>query len=220
MTPPSTAQSLWLPEPLFPPPREGRTIERVEEPPERARAAAFVNRNHSYIEWTDRPSRKLYWNLWEDGQHVGVFGLSSCFSHPKAVRDYMREHDLEFNQVGHNVVYCLATDTKNAGSQFLALCRRDAKALWRERYGDDLRAFQTFILPPRTGAVYKADNWTLIGETKGETWESHIVSAEECATLPNTRTQVFADGSGGIETRHIQNVYKRTPRKLIYMRRA
>ena len=126
----------------------------------------------------------------------------------------MLEHELEFNQVGHNIVFCLAGHGKNAGSQFLAMCRRDSVARWKERYGDELKAFQTFILPPRTGAVYKSDNWQVIGNTKGETWKTLSVDPEDVDKLPNTRRQTFSDG----KTYCFQNVYFKTDPKLILMR--
>ena len=30
---------------------------------------------------------------------------------------------------------------------------------WKEKYGDDLMLIETFVKPPWTGSVYKADNW-------------------------------------------------------------
>jgi len=126
----------------------------------------------------------------------------------------MLEHELEFNQIGHNIVYCLSGHGDNAGSQFLKLCRQDSARWWQERYGDELRAFQTFILPPRTGAVYKADNWTCIGTTKGETWETTAIDPDDVDRLPNTRKQTFADG----KTYCFQNIYVETDPKLIFMR--
>lgn len=143
----------------------------------------------------------MYWSLFEADKHVGVFALGSCWNHPKPVKDYMESHSLDFNEVGLNFIYCLyGNDNRNAGSQFLALCRKDARVWWRERYGDELKAFQTFILPPRTGAIYKADNWELIGRTKGMSWT----------------TETLSGGADRLE--HLRKTTKQTEPKLVFMR--
>ena len=137
---------------------------------ERYMIKKFINDNHSYIKYADRPSRKLYWLLYEDDILVGVFGLGSAFSKPKDVNTYMTLHDIDFNEMANNIVFCLfGNKDKNAGSRFLSLLRKDAKSVWKTKYGNTLKAIQTFVLPPRTGSVYKADNWVLIGKTSGNT---------------------------------------------------
>ncbi|KKL72725.1 hypothetical protein LCGC14_2082020 [marine sediment metagenome] len=191
-------------------------IERICDPKERARARDFVNEYHSYIKWADRPSRKLYWTLYEGERLVGVFGLASAFSRPKAVADFMREHGMEFNQVGNNIVYCLAGHhIKNAGTRFLKLLRNDAKQWWHERYGDDLKALQTFILPPRTGAMYKADNWQQLGHTTGgRALATRTLYGEEREKHPEAEVRTFKSG----EVKYLLREWVTTEPKLIFMR--
>ena len=99
---------------------------RIEHPADRAAARAFVDAHHSYIKWADRPSRKMYWQLFEDDRMVGVFGLGSAFAKPKAVAQFMAEHSIVFNEVGNNIVYALhGHQDRNAGSALLR-----AKTLW------------------------------------------------------------------------------------------
>jgi len=144
------------------------TILRATNPELRKQGKEFINTYHSYIKFSDRPSRKCYWNLYENGEMVGVFALASVFDKPKSVKNYMLEYNLKSNEIANNIVFCLANQQdKNAGTKLLSLVRKDAILWWYERYGDLLKAFQTFILPPRNGAVYKADNWSEIGLTKG-----------------------------------------------------
>lgn len=89
-------------------------------------------------------------------------------------------NNLKFNEIANNIVFCLANQqNKNAGTQLLSLVRKDAIKWWFEKYGDILKAFQTFILPPRTGAIYKADNWQLIGETIGISRYSKTISKKK-----------------------------------------
>jgi len=102
----------------------------------RAQARDFVNAHHSYIQWVDRPSRKMYWLLYEDDRHVGVFGIGSAFARPKPVAEYMTERGLAFNEVANNIVYALfACQDRNSGTRFLRLLRNDAVLWWKERYG-------------------------------------------------------------------------------------
>ena len=182
----------------------------------RARCRALVTQYHSYIQWADRPSRKLYWLLQIKGVDVGVFGLASVFNRNGAVKEYMQTHALGFNEVANNIVYCLAPNLPpNSGSRFLSMCRKDAVGWWKERYGDSLRCFQTFILPPRTGAVYKADNWQYIGMTTGTGFKMITLYGDDPRKIQAER-RVFKSG----EEKYLYRIASQTPPKLIFMRLA
>lgn len=182
----------------------------------RQRCVYLVDRHHSYIQWADRPSRKLYWLLQHNSRDVGVFGLGSAFDRNGLVKEYMARHNLQFNEVGNNIVYCLVPDLpRNAGSRFLAMCRRDAIQWWSERYGDTLKAFQTFILPPRTGAVYKADNWECIGQTTGNSFRMVTLYGDD-PRKEKAEVRRFKSG----EVKYLYREVDSTPPKLIFMRRA
>ena len=45
--------------------------------------------------------------------------------------------------------------------------REQAPVEWKNKYGDDLTHIITFVAGGNNGAVYKADNWKLIGKTAG-----------------------------------------------------
>lgn len=178
----------------------------------------FVNTYHSYIKWSDRPSRKMYWALYEDENLVGCFGLGSAFSRPKIIQDFMKENNILFNELGNNIVYCLyGCSTKNSGTQFLKLIRNDAKIWWNERYGDTLKALQTFILPPRNGAMYKADNWSQLGETTGGV--SQIVRTIQKKDLDKydaskIEKRIFKSG----EVKYLYRDFVETEKKLIFVK--
>ena len=55
----------------------------------------------------------------------------------------------------------------NAGTQILKQVRNLAPDAWKEKYGDDLKYLITFVGGGNNGAVYKADNWDMVGETAG-----------------------------------------------------
>ena len=47
------------------------------------------------------------------------------------------------------------------------MVRNSCQQVWKDKYGDDLQHLLTFVAGGNTGAVYKADNWEVIGETAG-----------------------------------------------------
>lgn len=193
-------------------------IFRIESKSERRKAEKFVNRNHSYIDWSDRPSRKMYWSLYEDEKMVGVFGLGSAFDKPGDVQSFMKKYGVEFNELGNNIVFCLnGHEDRNAGTKLLSLIRRDAKNWWKERYNDELKAIQTFILPPRTGSVYKADNWKKIGETSGKgTIVSRTLYGDDREKYKDSSKVEIREFNNG-ETKWILREFKETKVKLIFV---
>ena len=56
---------------------------------------------------------------------------------------------------------------KNAGTKILKQLRELAPIEWKNKYGDNLTHLITFVGGGNNGAVYKADNWNMIGETAG-----------------------------------------------------
>lgn len=109
------------------------TITRITEKGQRQIAKDFINQYHSYIRYADRPSRKMYWLLHEDDRLVGVFGLGSAFTRNKIIQNYLNDHQILFNEIANNIVFCLyATQHKNSGTIFLSMIRRDAKVWWKE----------------------------------------------------------------------------------------
>ena len=176
-----------------------------------SKAREFVDKWHSYIKWTDRPSRKCYWLLYEGETLVGVFGLGSGFTQPIKFKELMKEKGWTFNQVANNVIFCLAGQSdRNAGTKFLSLLRRDAVTRWGERYGDELKCIQTFILPPRTGAVYKADNWKFLGRTRGG---KTLRKQYYCQPREGARMKVFSGG----EVKYEVKSYAIVESKLIFV---
>lgn len=145
-----------------------------------------------------------------------MWGLGSAFARPKAVAAYMGKHGCAFNEVGNNIVYCLAGHTdRNAGTKLLRLLRLDAAAWWLERYGDTLKALQTFILPPRNGAVYKADNWEELGETSaGKSMRMVTLYGADRDKHPEAEVRTFKSG----EVKYLLREWAESEPKLIFMR--
>jgi|LSQX01.1.fsa_nt_gb hypothetical protein len=157
----------------------------------------------------------MYWNLYENQKMVGVFALSSVFDKPKAVKKFMTQNHLQSNEIANNIVYCLhGQQDKNAGTKFLRLLREDAITWWKERYGDDLKAFQTFILPPRNGAIYKADNWKVIGKTSGNAQRIRTIPKQDIHKYKNVMEKTFSNG----QVRYVIKWFEDVEKKIILMR--
>lgn len=69
------------------------------------------------------------------------------------------------------LVACAAFRVENAphglATAVLALWRLAVAADWRDKYGDDVRAFETTVGPPRSGACFRHDGWQKVGYTTG-----------------------------------------------------
>lgn len=66
----------------------------------------------------------------------------------------------------------------NLGSRTLSLCQKRLPGDWRERFGHPLLLVETFVDPQRfQGTVYRAANWTYLGDTRGFRRTRHGYSA-------------------------------------------
>ena len=141
-----------------------------------------INKYHSYKKFVHTPTRRINWLIYETATSklLGAVGISSCVLAIKCRDDFIgwnKDARLKnSNKVANNYRFCLipeATDMKNVASMALKLMCHEGKRLWKERYGDDLIAIETYVEPIekngiyREGACYKASNWTYVGETSG-----------------------------------------------------
>lgn len=58
---------------------------------------------------------------------------------------------------------------RNFTTQVVSLFRETIRADWKEKYGDEVLAFETLVELPRTGECYRRDGWIECGVTKGYT---------------------------------------------------
>lgn len=68
----------------------------------------------------------------------------------------------------------------------MKIARNVIKKDYEKKYGQELIGIVTFVEPPRTGALYKADNWDYIGESAGkrmkrdkDTWEKVFTEGQK-----------------------------------------
>ena len=142
----------------------------------------LIDTYHSYVKYVDVPQRRINYIIYRtsDGVAIGAIGLSSCVL-AISVRDkfigWNKEERLtNSNSVANNYRFCLVPNNgiENVGTMSLKLLRTIGAKRWKEKYGDDLILLETFVQPEidgsskkRNGAVYLADNWFMVGETKG-----------------------------------------------------
>ena len=110
--------------------------------------------------------RQLNYLIMRGGEILGIIGANSPPLNYKKFRKYFNvDNDLNFL---NNNVFRLIVHEKNLGTKVLKPFRKTIKKDYKEKYGDDLIGLVTFVEPPRTGAVYKADNWDYLGMTQGK----------------------------------------------------
>lgn len=189
---------------------------------------ALCQRTHpAYLQFRDRHyitnsgchGQQLHYLVMIDGRLQGILSGASAVYGVKS-RDVFfglsKEKDLRHAQLSSlicNVVYRLEDAPKNAASQVLAAWRRQIAADWEYLYQVKVAGFETFVIEgshndrnelctdrERTGALYRADNWQMLGITAG-----------------NTKVHSAASNSGGMNAAHTR---KEVCRKLIFARKV
>jgi len=108
-----------------------------------------------------------------------VAGIIGFASPPRNYKKFRKFFDVEDdNLFMNNNVFRIIRSEKNLGTRILKLARKQVQQNHIERFKHEIIGLVTFVEPPRTGALYKADNWKYLGKTQGismsrdeETWE-------------------------------------------------
>lgn len=111
--------------------------------------------------------RQLNYLIYLNSEPIGIIGISSPPLNYKLFRIYFDVTN-EKQYMNNNVFRIVRKpDDKNIGTKILKLFRNTIKIDYVSKYHDQLLGIITFVEPPRTGAMYKADNWELLGKTSG-----------------------------------------------------
>jgi len=111
--------------------------------------------------------RQLNYLIYYDNLPIGIIGLSSPPLNYKIFRNYFQT-DNEKLFLNNNVFRIVRKpNDSNIGTKILKILRTTSPRDYHERYGDNLLGIVTFVEKPRTGSIYKADNWDYLGETQG-----------------------------------------------------
>ena len=148
-------------------------LKKVESKEDKELAKYIIENYHSYVPSYKSVGRRIDWLISVDSEAIGVIGIGSSTYPPS--KDMLRYLDLTkdsyrkiFNTFGNNWRFCLKPHSiRNLGSQILKEFRKQARIEWKQKYGDELNFLITFVGGGNNGAVYKSDNWKLVGETAG-----------------------------------------------------
>ena len=157
-------------------------LELVNSEWQKTSVKRMIEKHHSYVPSARSVGRRIDWLIYHPDyvnalnvpQAVGMIGVgSSVYPCPKAILNHLGKTASEykepehFNTIANNWRFCMKESIPNAGSQILKQLRQQAPIEWKNKYGEDLTHIITFVAGGNNGAVYKADNWKLIGETAG-----------------------------------------------------
>lgn len=129
--------------------------------------------------------RQIIYKIYKDDIFIGVItGGSATLYLPN--RNEFFGNDFNLNQIINNNFFHLIENhnDKNLGTKVLSKWRKQVVIDWINRYGGTVIGFETLVELPRSGAMYKADNWSLVGQTKGFT----------CRRISGTEKGLFRGG--------------------------
>lgn len=127
--------------------------------------------------------RQLVYKIYDDNLIMGVIVGGSATMHLPNRNEFFGDK-FYLNGIVNNIFYHIMTEDelqaigvnsdtyikdKNLGTKTLKLFRNQVVTDWEEKYKDKVIGFETLIELPRSGSLYKADNWTYVGTTKGFT---------------------------------------------------
>ena len=130
-------------------------------------------RDRHYVVNNGCIGQQLHYLIEDENEIVGIISGCSSTWGVKPRDDYFGLNAdnkcVGLPSIINNCVYRLEKHTPNLATMCLALWRRTIARDWEMRYGVKVHGFETFVIPNemRTGALYKADNWTFLGKTQG-----------------------------------------------------
>lgn len=176
-------------------------------------------RDRHYISNSGCHGQQLHYLVMIDGKLHGILSGASAVYGVKTRDQFFglsKEKDLRHAQLSSiicNVVYRLEDAPRNAATQVLAQWRKQIASDWEALYQVKVAGFETFVIEgsfndreerctdrERTGALYRADNWEMLGITAG-----------------NTKVHSASSNSGGLGVAHTR---KQVCKKLIYAKRV
>jgi hypothetical protein len=133
-------------------------------------------RDEHYVENHGCIGRQLHYLIFENNgfmeQPIGIItGASAVWACKPRDNFFDITKDNRIEKIGtiiNNTVFRLIKNEKNFATQILSMWRKKVKKDWVDRYKSEVIGFETFVFGEnRVGTIYKADNWSLVGNTKG-----------------------------------------------------
>lgn len=128
--------------------------------------------------------RSLCYLIYQKTKVIGIIGCSSPPKNYLKFKNFFDGADETLYVV--NNVFRLVTTEPNLATKCLKVFRNLVRRDYEQKYKQKLIGMATFVEPPRTGTIYKADNWTYLGQTQGikmrrnkETWEKTYTQGQK-----------------------------------------
>lgn len=135
-------------------------------------------RNRHYIPNRGTHGQQIHFVIHYNDRIVGIISGASSVYGVKARDEFFRiPKDRNIKQryylpaIINNTVFRLEYHEKNLATRVLSKFRRVSADLWEQIYDVPVIGFETFVIETdyRKGTLYKADNWTYVGDTVGNT---------------------------------------------------
>ena len=153
-------------------------------------------RDRHYIPNHGTFGQQLHYLIYLDDEVVGIISGASSVYAVKARDDFFGLNK-ENKRAGlpsiiNNTVFRLEENLPNLGTQILSIWRKQIAKDWEEKYGVKVHGFETFVIEndDRKGAMYRADNWEFLGETKGST-KTHNGMENKSERLETCKKLIF-----------------------------
>ena len=160
---------------------------------EEGRFQALMQTNH-YLGSLPKIGNTIWYVASLQGEWLALLSFSAaalkCAARDRWIGWGFRHQFDRLNLVANNSRFLILPDChhKNLASRVLSLCRKRIQADWLARFGYPLLLLETFVDPTRYhGTLYRADNWRLLGHTKG-----YQRTRTGYSQAPHTPKMVFA----------------------------
>ena len=144
-------------------------------------------RDLHYVENKGAHAQQVHFLVWYKGALAGIISGGSA-AYAVASRDSFfgitrANREKVLNGLVDNTVFRLVKNEPNLSTRVLSLWREVIPFVWEDLYGVTVFGFETFVVEEnhRKGSLYKADNWTFVGETSGNA-KSHESGLTEALT--------------------------------------
>lgn len=145
---------------------------RLTKPEEEPRFQELLQAHH-YLGSLRKIGETLWYVATCRGEWVALL-IFSAAALKLAARDQWigwsyRQQYARLQLLANNTRFCVlpAFQLPNVASRTLALCERRLSRDWNDTYGHPIVLLETFVDGRRQGTLYRAANWTYIGQTRG-----------------------------------------------------
>jgi len=156
-------------------------------------------RDRHYVLNNGTHGQQIHYLIKSENKSIGIISGASSVYGVKARDDFFEipmnpiiKQKFYLPAIVNNVVFRLEVHERNAATQLLSAWRKSISSLWQYIYDIPVIGFETFIVEEsyRKGTLYKADNWTFVGETSGST-KSHNGLINKSVRLETSRKLIY-----------------------------